>query len=194
MPPSTKLQLKVTQKLQLSPQVRNAIGLMQLTRIELISHIKQVAESNPLIDLDTLHAAPTDTLLERAGLSHSQTKSQPDNDPMQWATDTSQHSLAEHLQWQAKHLRLEDADYAVALGIIDHIDERGLLSASVDEITASLKKILRNNAIKTQQIDDVLKKVQRFDPPGVGARTVQESLKTQLLMQHQSHPAYGLAD
>ncbi len=193
MPPSTKLQLKVTQKLQLSPQVRHAIGLMQLTRIELIGHIKQVAETNPLVDLDALHADPRETPSESEPAFPNQTPAHINSDPMQWATDTSQHSLAEHLRWQANHSMLSDAEHDLALGIIDHIDERGLLSASVEEVTESLKQTIGNHAIDVHQVEGALKKVQRFDPPGVGALTVEEALRTQLLTHHQSHPHHGLA-
>lgn len=194
MPTSPKLQLKVTQKLQLSPQVRHAIGLMQLTRIELIGYIKQVAETNPLVDLDALHSDPAETSAERAYTSHNETKYQKTGDPMQWATDTSQRSLREHLRWQANHSSLADDEHDLALGIIDHVDERGLLSASLEEVTESLKKTLGNDAIQVRQIDAVLKKVQRFDPCGVAASTIQDALSTQLFIQHQTHPQYDLAD
>ncbi len=193
MPASPKLQLKVTQKLQLAPQVRHAIALMQLTRIELIGHIKQVAESNPLIDLDTLHPDGPGRLAENGLHEYHTNSARSDVDPMQWVADTSQSSLAEHLRWQAHHAGLTTKEHALALGIIDHIDDRGLLSTPVDEITQSLKMVLQDDDVQASEIQGVLEKVQRFDPPGVGAFTVQEALSLQLLMQHQKDPRHALA-
>ena len=191
---SPKLQLKVKQKLQLAPQVRQAMGLMQLTRLELIAHIQQVAESNPLIDLDTLHSANDAASLWNQGQVDARSRTVSDNDPMQWVVDTSHRSLAEHLRWQASQSGFSAIEHALALGIIDHIDERGLLSASVGEITKSLNQSLESQTVDVAQVNQVLEKVQRFDPIGVGAATLQDALRTQLLIQYPTDPRYGLAN
>lgn len=191
---SSKLQLKVTQKLQLSPQIRHAMGLMQLTRPELIGHIKQVAEGNPLIDLDALHSADHEASQLDEGRSATQTGSISDHDPTQWVVDTSHRSLAEHLRWQASQSGFSASEHALALGIIDHIDERGLLTASVAEITESLNQSLEGHSADLRRVHQVLEQVQRFDPIGVAAATIQDALSTQLLIQYPTDPRCALAN
>ncbi len=46
------LQLRLTQKLALAPQLQQAIRLLQLTRIELRDHIQELVETNPLLDYE----------------------------------------------------------------------------------------------------------------------------------------------
>jgi len=191
---NSKLQLKVTQKLQLAPQIRHAMGLMQLTRLELIGHIKQVAEGNPLIDLDTLHSEGNEASRFEEGRSDAQTHAVSDSDLTQWVVDTSHRSLAEHLRWQASQSGFSASEHALALGIIDHVDERGLLNASVAEITESLTQSLSDHTVDLRRVNQVLEKVQRFDPVGVAAATIQDALSTQLFTQYPTDPRCGLAN
>ena len=46
------LQIRLTQKLAMAPQLQQAIRLLQLTRIELREYIQEVVEANPLLDHD----------------------------------------------------------------------------------------------------------------------------------------------
>ena len=191
---SSKLQLKVTQKLQLAPQIRHTMGLMQLTRLELIGHIKQVAEGNPLIDLDILDSVDDGASTWGETPSNFETRAVSDIDPMQWVVDNSHQSLAEHLRWQASQSGFSAIEQQLAWGIIDHIDDRGLLIASIEEISESLNQSFEDHRIDLGQIKQVLEKIQRFDPIGVGAATIQDALSAQLLTWHQNDSRCGLAN
>src|ERR1051325_8392171 len=82
-------------------------------------------------------------------------------------------SLAEMLLEQVRESALSEAQRSIAELIIGNIDDYGYLKASVEEISAS-------TGVPGQQILDVLKVIQTFDPPGIGARDLRECLMLQL--------------
>lgn len=82
-------------------------------------------------------------------------------------------SLAENLLEQVRDSGLPPEDHQVAELIIGNIDDYGYLKASVEEISA-----LSN--VPGDKILEVLKVIQTFDPPGVGARDLRECLMLQL--------------
>src|SRR5210317_107711 len=53
------LQIRLTQKLAMAPQLQQAIRLLQLTRIELRDYIQEVVEANPLLDQEDFSEAPS---------------------------------------------------------------------------------------------------------------------------------------
>jgi RNA polymerase sigma-54 factor len=82
-------------------------------------------------------------------------------------------SLQENLLEQVRLSELDDEERQIAEMIIGNIDERGYLRASVDELSFSTN-------IPREKIDKVLKVIQSFHPPGVGARDLGECLRLQL--------------
>lgn len=94
-------------------------------------------------------------------------------------------TLSEHLTFQL-HLgsQTEEEKYIGAL-IIGNIDSKGYLSAETSEIADM-------GGQTTEQVEEVLKLVQTFDPPGVGARNLQESLLIQAESRFPDQPKVGL--
>lgn len=82
-------------------------------------------------------------------------------------------SLAEFLMEQVRETDLNDEQRAIAETIIGNIDDNGKLQATVEEIAASVEK-------PADKISEVLKVIQSFDPPGIGARDLRECLLLQL--------------
>lgn len=82
-------------------------------------------------------------------------------------------SLAEVLFEQVRDSGLPDERRPVAELVIGNIDDYGYLKASVEEIAASTE-------VPAETILEVLKIIQTFDPPGVGARDLRECLMLQL--------------
>lgn len=82
-------------------------------------------------------------------------------------------SLAEHLLNQVRESNLAEAQRPVAELIIGNIDDYGYLKAGVEEITNS-------TGVPGELILEVLKVIQTFDPPGVGARDLRECLLLQM--------------
>ena len=86
-------------------------------------------------------------------------------------------TLRDHLLWQLNLTRFSERDRQAALAIIESIDDDGMLHAAADDLLAALPAELRYGV---DELQAVLKRVQRFDPPGVGARSVEECLLLQL--------------
>lgn len=91
-----------------------------------------------------------------------------------------ENTFHEYLEQQLGLLKLEDErEHAIAMQIIGSIDDDGYLrrepSAMVDDLLFS-----QNISTHEKEIKQVLQKIQRFDPPGVGARNLQECLLLQL--------------
>lgn len=82
-------------------------------------------------------------------------------------------SLQEHLLEQVRLSELNEAQRALAEQIVGNVDERGYLQASLEEIAFSA-------GVPAEQVAEVLKVVQTFNPPGVAARDLRECLLLQL--------------
>ena len=203
------LQLKFSQQLAMTPQLQQAIRLLQLSTLELQQEIHQALESNPLLELDeqysevaTTESTDTElsdvtTLLEQQEIpeelpmdthwddvyttTSSSASLSPDYTPYQGETT---HTLHDHLMWQVNLTRFSDVDTAIATAIVEAIDESGYLTQSLDEIEESLA----DPEITHQEIEIVLKRLQHFDPSGIAARSLQECLLIQLKQLDQSTP------
>jgi RNA polymerase sigma-54 factor len=82
-------------------------------------------------------------------------------------------SLAEFLMEQVRESDLNEDQRKTAELIIGNIDDYGYLKATAGEISAA-------NNLSAEKISEVLKNIQTFDPPGVGARDLRECLMLQL--------------
>lgn len=82
-------------------------------------------------------------------------------------------SLYGHLLEQLSYLKLSAEDIEIGEFIIGNIDDAGYLTCSVEEQAELLKA-------PVERVERILMKIQRFDPPGVGARDLKESLLIQL--------------
>jgi len=174
------LQIKTGQQLTITPQLQQAIRLLQLSTIELQQEIKEALESNPLLELVDENSAieiPADaTLREQA---KEKDYKQTNNDgltPNYEKFLKSQITLHDELTAQMDLTLLSDKDKMIAAVIIDSIDDEGYFKTSLKEI----QKIIDSDEVEVDEIEAVLHCIQRFDPPGVGATTLQESLSLQL--------------
>ena len=199
------LQLKVSQQLSMTPQLQLAIRLLQLSTLELQQEIQTALENNPLLeiaehydeinvddseeteDLDTREALdsqeipddiPLDASLDdlySAG-TPSGTYSDYRNDELPIYQGETHETLYDYLKWQLDLTPFSETDRAIAISIIQAIDDRGYLTATTQE----LLEAQGNNEIELDEIEAVLKRIWHFDPIGVGARTLQECLLIQI--------------
>jgi len=89
-------------------------------------------------------------------------------------------SFYEVLEAQLGMLKLDDREFRIAEQIIGSIDEDGYLRRETSAIVDDLA--FRQNIETTEEeIEALIKRIQQFDPPGVGARTLQECLLLQLI-------------
>ena len=82
-------------------------------------------------------------------------------------------SFTQMLMDQVRETDLTDEQRGIAELIIGNIDDYGYLKATVEEMSASA-------GLPPEKIIEVLKVIQSFDPPGVGARDLRECLMLQL--------------
>jgi len=92
--------------------------------------------------------------------------------------DTSSESLREHLLWQLRLTQLSETDIEIGEAIIDSINDDGFLSSSLEDLLAGLQQ--DDPEVELDEVEAVLHVVQNFDPPGIAARDLRESLLLQL--------------
>ena len=101
-------------------------------------------------------------------------------------------SFHQVLSSQLQNLILNEQEEEIATFLVGSIDESGYIRRSVDEIIDDLA-FTQNIFIEQETLLRVLKKVQGLDPPGVGARSLQECLQLQLERKQNPSKAVILA-
>ena len=86
-------------------------------------------------------------------------------------------SLQDHLLWQLNLTSLSESDREIAEVFIDSINDSGLISADLQEISSHLNQ---DEPLQEDELVAVLKRLQQFDPPGIFARNIKECLAIQL--------------
>jgi RNA polymerase sigma-54 factor len=186
-----KLQLKLSQKL--SPQQIQLMKLIQLTTAELEQKVKNEIEENPALEhgnesLDTdsndfdsetqSEDVNVDDYLSDENDDFSQNFYSTNEENNNFQTKSSP-SFHQYLDNQSLNLILNDREKPLCEFLIGSIDESGYLRREVEDIIDDLA--FTQNIITTKDdIISVLKKIQDLDPPGVGARSLQECLLIQL--------------
>lgn len=219
------LGIRLGQRLALTPQIQQAIKLMQLSTPELRQEVMQNVECNPMLELqeDYDWEAETDPSADRdAGDPIDDEANEPSEEaeeaeeadllatiPDELAVDVSwddiypsneggaggagvksddgydgfeeqsgaNTSLRDDLLWQLNLTTVPDRLRLAALAVIDSIDEDGMLTASCHELVTALGPQF---GLRTSDVEKAVRLVQRFDPPGVGARDLAECLLLQL--------------
>jgi RNA polymerase sigma-54 factor len=211
------LQLRLGQQLTMTPQLQQAIRLLQMPALELQAHIRELLESNvmlePVEDTESTgileaveppapvepavrQAEPTVEVVEESWSEHSAGASEApwsqsdEEERQQDFADGTQESLQEYLLGQLELARLEPRQLAIARAIVDAISEGGYLTESLDEIANTLRPEVECGA---DEIERVLGLVQALDPAGVGARSVGECIELQLRQLEPETPGLGLA-
>jgi RNA polymerase sigma-54 factor len=213
------LQLKLGQQLTMTPQLQQAIRLLQLPTIELQAHIRELLESNVMLEQDEDTESGTYETLsnsETAPETAAPVEEPPveviddgwsdqsvgaaenpwsgggsgDEDRQQEFADSTGQTLREHLLWQLELARLNTRDVAIGRAVVDAINDDGYLSEPLDAIGASLKPELDPSVA---EVERMLAIVQMLDPPGVGARSVSECLLLQLEQLEPTTPGLACA-
>ena len=162
------LELRLGPQLAVTPQMRQAIRLLQLSTQELRAELHQLVESNYMLELD--EEPPRDEWEGGA-----------DRPPEGRDTDSlpePEETLRDRLFWQLNAARFSDEDHLIGAVIIDSIDERGYLECSMDDLLDALEHLGLD--ARAEDVEAVLDRVQRFEPPGVAARSLSECLRRQL--------------
>ena len=214
------LQLKFSQQLTMTPQLQQAIKLLQLSTLDLQQEIQEALDSNPLLEVDdnsdndTVEKSKLDAEADAAATASTDTSMDtnealeknelPDELPIDSTWDEyysassapapgpasnddenvfqgeTTDNIQDHLLWQMRLTPFSDVDRAIAIAIIDSIDESGYLTVTVEDILQSVNTEDMEEPVEVDEIECVLKRIQMFDPIGSGSRTPQECLLVQL--------------
>ncbi|CCQ10387.1 RNA polymerase sigma-54 factor RpoN [Pseudoalteromonas luteoviolacea B = ATCC 29581] len=218
----------------MTPQLQQAIRLLQLSTLDLQQEIQEALDSNPLLEVDEQESnsgsenqnddvdytqnsdvnvkdssdntdyeeSVTDYEMESGDALNKDTVSDdlamdvtwdeymsaapstssgpmPDDDTVYQGETTE--TLNEYLMWQLELTPFSPTDRAIAVAIVEAVDESGMLTISTQDIADSLNDGNdEEELIELDEVEAVLKRVQLFDPIGIAARSLQECLCIQL--------------
>lgn len=193
--------LKLQQKL--SPQQIQLMKLLQLPTVALEQRIKEEMENNPALDEgkeeEELEEEQEDDF-GREEISEAEKEFDfddyisDDDDTPSYKLNISNHSkddeekqvplsggatFQELLEQQLTLFNLDDEDQTIALHLIGSLDDSGYLRRDVESIVDDLA-FTQNVMTDEEHIGKILQIIQHFDPPGVGARNLQECLLLQV--------------
>ena len=202
------LQLKLGQQLSMTPQLQQAIKLLQMSTLDLEQEIQQVLDSNIMLEVDegdgqmdlkdppeseavvpdevTSEGSQTDIpdelpidttwddIYENVQISNVNQTEMPEYEIQRSKVQT----LHDHLLWQLEVEIFSERDHAIAIAIIDSINEDGYLVSNLDEIYQGLLSQLEE--LELNEVEAVLHHIQNFDPSGVAARDLGNCLELQL--------------
>ncbi len=183
-----------SQQLAMTPQLQQAIRLLQLSTLEIQQELQQALESNPLLqqidtheEIDTRETQDSETLDTADALEQKRCRkscrSMPVGTPFTplvhhpapavvtddelpvYQGETTQTSQ-DYLMWQVELTPFSDTDRAIATSIVDAVDDTGYLTVPLEDILESMG----DEEIDIDEVEAVLKRIRRFDPVGVAAK------------------------
>lgn len=181
------LALEQVQKLIMTPELRQAIQLLQFNSLELNEYLKHQIEENPLLEpVNTVEEYENidDYSNEREEIDWKEYigkyddisyKPQRDKNLKEYSYEnfvSYSPTLKDNLLFQLNVSELNDRDKKIGEILIENIDENGYLTADINQIAMDM-------GIKVERIENVLFTIQTFDPLGVGARNLKECLLIQ---------------
>jgi RNA polymerase sigma-54 factor len=190
----------------MTPQLQQAIKLLQLSRLELLETISQEMETNPVLDEQSSDDAdeekPSEENKYQPELKESEvTVKDNAREDMDWdayiseyntgwaeapyeakdlppieSTTAKKTTLSSHLMWQLNMNDFNEVQREIGIHIIGNVDEDGYLKTTVEEI-------FQETGHSPEEVTETLKQIQQFDPVGVAARDTQECILIQSRFQ-----------
>lgn len=198
--------LSLTQQLIMTPQLQQAIKLLQLSRLELLQTIYNEMETNPMLEEQAVEESEESKGLEEWVKSDATEEPTPSQDSgkedVDWESYLSEYNtgwaelpyeakevppfesvtsektnLCSHLMWQLNLGIFDDVQREIGIHIIGNLDSDGYLKISVEEI-AQLTGFPEEDVLETLGL------IQNFDPVGIAARDTRECLLIQARFQN----------
>ncbi|MBM3523178.1 MAG: RNA polymerase factor sigma-54 [Alphaproteobacteria bacterium] len=231
-----RLDLRQSQTLVMTPQLQQAIKLLQLSNLEVVAYVEAELERNPLLEREEAESADTPAAEREAAVSKDDERpaeplldtvegsapsasasaeppldtdfsntwddepamgsgradwrsggSSPEFEESEFGLDhilSRTVTLREHLSEQIAIDLQDPVDRIIATHLVNQLDEAGYLQADLDTVADTL-------GCDRARVDETLSKVQRFDPPGLFARSLRECLALQLRDKDRLDPAMG---
>ncbi len=202
---SLGMELRLRQHIAITPQLQQALRLLQLSSLEFTQEVEQALGSNPFLEEDTAaptvtgavptaSAAPDDGPDAEPGADRRDDAEEPaiqfdaaygsttggarDDDETDWTEwAEAPTGLRDHLRAQLQLSSMSDRDRALTDLIIDELTDAGYLETPLDELAAL---IAPEHDVAPQELLAALRLVQQLEPAGIGARSLRECLLLQL--------------
>ena len=192
----------------MTPQLQQAIRLLQLSTLELQTEVQEQLDSNFMLEVAE-DEAPGPVPLSEAEV-------EPTDIPKELEVDTAwedvydntpvtnfsagdgmpvveyesqrsaTESLGDHLRWQVGLTNFSEVDAFIAEHLIDAIGDDGRVTMELEEICDLVNRDILE--IEVDEVEAVLRQIQNFDPAGVGAHDLRECLLIQLRQFHPDTP------
>ncbi len=200
-----KQQLKQTQQLLMSPQLQQAIKLLQMSNLELVEHVQQELLENPFLEESSLSsefeqevpANSNQNSTEQDGYSFEEVSnngdwenylgelsstprisnqknfdSYDDLNPIE-TRYSGKTTLDAHINWQLRLSRLSELEIEIGEYIVGNLDDAGYLQASSEDIAKQVN-------CTVEQVEKMIKYIQKLDPVGLASRSAKECLLVQI--------------
>ena len=199
------LQLKLGQSLTMTPQLQQAIRLLQLPVLDLNAEIQEALEENIMLEMEDLPDVPStnaestaevesikaDELWQTRAAERSQDSGwNGEGRPITEFADESGETLHEHLYWQLEMENFTVREALIGETLVDSINDDGYLASDIDEIIGSLDE---HPPVTAEEAEEMLLKIQCLDPVGVGARSLSECVIRQIEQLDSETPGLKLA-
>ncbi|MBW1765561.1 MAG: RNA polymerase factor sigma-54 [Deltaproteobacteria bacterium] len=201
-----KQSLSLSQHLIMTPQLQQAIKLLQLSRLELLETINQEMEKNPMLEEQPLDETDDEKGDEEKGkfeqVIREVTVKENVREDVDWEAYLSEYNtgwadspyeakeippfenitpdqtnLYSHLMWQLNMGDFTDGEKGIAVHIIGNLNDDGYLKISIEE----LSEITEHTR---EKVEEILNSIQNLDPVGIGARDTRECLLIQARFQN----------
>lgn len=205
--PNLKLSLKLSQQLKLTPQLRQAIKILQLSVTELQEEITKELNENPILEEETNFDEKTVTEISKieefkvkdeiTSVEASDPRKQEDSFDWQEYFDEQRNYSKLNIKAEKKEAVNYDQFISSSKSLYDHLrwqlslsdfdeEEKRIAQAIIASISEDgylkvpLNEIASDYKLDETLLEAVLFRIQEFDPLGVGARNLQECLLIQV--------------
>lgn len=199
----------------MTPQLQQAIKLLQMSTLDLQQEIQQALDSNFMLELDEEESQSLDFREKKVDNTDQVTSEGSQTDipeelPVEFSWDDvyeatlpvgddgggeavefeafrgNSGSVHDHLLWQLELLPISGRDYAIAVAIIDAINDDGYVASDLNDIFQGLQEQL--DGLEMDEVQAVLHMIQNFDPVGVAALNLADCLRLQLQQLPETTP------
>ncbi len=201
-----KQQLKLSQQLIMTPQLQQAIKLLQMSRMELSELVQEELLENPVLEEGAEQRESSVNVVEEAATpemeAHEAKKDEidwerylenqsneapmpavrrgPDEEmPGLEATLSSSENLSDHLGWQLRMGDFVGDELRFGALVIGNLDDNGYLRIEGIAPEDIVPRLSTESGLDAEDAEEVLAMIQQFDPLGVAARSLEECLMIQ---------------
>ncbi|WP_172116310.1 RNA polymerase factor sigma-54 [Halomonas hibernica] len=189
------LQLRIGTQLTMTPQLQQAIALLQLSTLDLRQEIQQALDANPMLEqedefgeqatVETPGEEWSESIPEELSVDSDWSDTYQDmgssgsSEGPDFERQAAGQSLHGHLLWQLAMTDFTAREQLIAESLIDALDANGYLTQPLNDIRDGLRA-QSIEGLSQRELETILMRLQQFEPTGVFARDLRECLMLQL--------------